>query len=106
MKRLKELRTTNNLNQSKVAMDTNISQSNISGYENGKRHPDSQSLIRLSKYYNVSSDYLLELTDVKNPLRCSDLTEAEIEYLNLFRQLEKHKQYKAIGYITRLYDEL
>ncbi len=105
MKRLKELRLRNKLNQSKVAMDTHISQSNISGYENGNRHPDSQNLYRLCKYYNVSADFLLELSDIEKPLLGSDLTQIEIEFLNIYRNLDKFSQYKAIGYVTRLKEE-
>ena len=45
--------------QLKVAMDLNISREAISYYENGQRCPNLEMLIKLSKYFNVSIDYLI-----------------------------------------------
>ena len=56
---LKKIRKERNLNQLKIAMDLNISREAISYYENGKRCPDVQMLKELSKYFNVSIDYLI-----------------------------------------------
>ncbi len=56
---LREIRRKRNLNQQKVAMDLNISRESLSYYENGKRSPDVEMLLRLSRYYNVSVDYLI-----------------------------------------------
>lgn len=59
MKGLKEIRKANNLNQLKVAMDLNISREALSHYENGKREPSLEMLNKMSKYFNVSIDYLI-----------------------------------------------
>ena len=56
---LKEIRLKKRLNQQKVAMDLNISREALSYYENGKRSPDVDMLVKLSRYYNVSIDYLI-----------------------------------------------
>ncbi len=56
---LKIIRKQKNLNQLKVAMDLNISREALSHYENGKRSPDIQMLRRLSEYFNVSIDFLI-----------------------------------------------
>ena len=40
-------------------MDLNISREALSYYENGKRNPDVSMLIAMSKYFNVSIDYLI-----------------------------------------------
>lgn len=56
---LSKIRKLKNLNQQKVAMDLNISRESLSYYENGKRSPDVDMLIRLSDYFNVSIDYLI-----------------------------------------------
>ena len=45
--------------QLKVALDLNISREALSHYETGKRSPDIQMLRRLSEYFNVSIDYLV-----------------------------------------------
>jgi transcriptional regulator with XRE-family HTH domain len=40
-------------------MDLSISREALSHYENGKRCPDLQMLRRLSSYFNVSIDFLI-----------------------------------------------
>ena len=59
MKGLKKIRKEKNLNQLKVAMDLNISREALSHYENGKRQPSIEMLRKLSEYFNVSIDYLI-----------------------------------------------
>ena len=59
MRGLKEIRKKKNLNQLKVAMDLSISREALSLYENGKRNPSLDMLVALSKYFNVSIDYLI-----------------------------------------------
>ncbi len=56
---LSMIRKQKNLNQLKVALDLNISREALSHYENGKRSPDIQMLRRLSEYFNVSIDFLI-----------------------------------------------
>ena len=59
MKGLKIIRKEKNLNQQKVAIDLNISREALSHYENGKREPSVDILLKLSKLYGVSVDYLI-----------------------------------------------
>ena len=54
-----EIRKKKNLNQQKVALDLNISREALSHYENGKREPSLNMLVIMSKYFNVSIDYLI-----------------------------------------------
>ena len=56
---LRMVRKQRHLNQLKVALDLNISREALSHYENGKRCPDIQMLRRLSDYFNVSIDFLI-----------------------------------------------
>lgn len=65
MKGLRLIRKARNLNQQKVAMDLNISREALSHYENGKREPSLEMLNRLSKYFNVSIDYLINGEEFK-----------------------------------------
>ena len=61
--RLKFLRNQKKVSQIKLAIDLNMSQNNISRYENGEREADYATLIKIADYFNVSIDYLLERTD-------------------------------------------
>ena len=56
---LKSIRKKRNLNQQKVAMDLNISREALSYYENGKREPSLVLLVEMSRYFNVSINYLI-----------------------------------------------
>lgn len=67
MKNLKLIRVTKDYTQLKVQMETGISQSVLSKYECGELMPTSENLIILSKFYNTSVDYLLDLTDETKP---------------------------------------
>lgn len=65
MKNLKRIRINNDYTQIKVQMETGISQSVLSKYENGDLLPTTENLVILAKFYNTSLDYLMDLTDVK-----------------------------------------
>ena len=56
---LKLIRKQRKLNQLKVATDLNISREALSHYENGKRSPEGCMLRKLSEYFNVSIDFLV-----------------------------------------------
>lgn len=59
VKGLKTIRKQKGYSQLKVAFDLNISREALSYYENGKRSPDIEMLKAMSKYFNVSIDFLI-----------------------------------------------
>ena len=61
--RLRDLREDRDLTQREVADYLHIKQNTYSQYENMQRQPPIDILIALAKFYNVSTDYILELTD-------------------------------------------
>lgn len=65
-KRLYDLRVDNDLKQEDVANILKITKQAYGMYENKKRGLPIESLITLCKFYNVSSDYILGLTDDPN----------------------------------------
>lgn len=67
MNRIKQLRNEKGLSQVDLGNVFNISQQTISSYENGSREPDSELLKGLSKYFNVSIDFILGNSDIKEP---------------------------------------
>ena len=62
-KRIRDLRTDHDLTQKEVAKRLNCSQQVYSNYELGQRDIPTDILIRLSALYNVSVDYILEISD-------------------------------------------
>ena len=67
MKNIKLIRVMKDYTQLKVQMDTGISQSTLSKYERGDMLPTVENLLVLAKYYKVSTDFLLDLTDEQEP---------------------------------------
>ncbi len=63
MERIKLLRKKNNLTLKKLGEMIGVAESTVSLYENGKRQPDYTTVAKLSKLFNVSTDYLLGITD-------------------------------------------
>lgn len=62
-KRLYELRIDRDLRQEDVAKALKTTKQTYGKYENGKLNLKIEDLITLCKYYNVSADYILGLTD-------------------------------------------
>lgn len=61
--KLKELRNELNLLQKQLAMDLGVTQACIGKWETGDREPSLDDLIKVAKYFGVSTDYLLGLED-------------------------------------------
>lgn len=60
MKLLKKLREEKGLTQSELGKELGISPSTVGMYEQGRRVPDVPILKKMSAFFNVSIDYLLE----------------------------------------------
>ncbi|WP_083512079.1 helix-turn-helix domain-containing protein [Amphibacillus sediminis] len=63
-KRLRELREAKGFKQEYLAKALNISTSAYGYYEQGRNEPALETLIKLAQTFNVSTDYLLGLTDI------------------------------------------
>ena len=61
--KLRELRIEKSLTQKEVAKCLGISVTCYAGYEQGYRQPALEMLIEICAYFDVSSDYLLGLSD-------------------------------------------
>lgn len=57
--RIRELRKEKKMTQEELGRILGVSKVSISGYENDTRQPDNEALVKLSKYFNVTVDYLL-----------------------------------------------
>lgn len=65
LKRLKELRESMNLRQHNLADVLDITKQQYSLYETGTRELPVHHLKVLAQFYNISADYILEITDEK-----------------------------------------
>ena len=82
--------------QAIVAANIGISQQSLSKYETDISHIKVDVLIKLAQYYNVTSDYILGLSDMKRDLNGQmRVSEAIDDYYNLvemFRSFDSYEQ--------------
>ncbi len=69
LKRLKDLREDRDLKQVNVAELLKITRQQYSLYELGKRDIPAEYIRILAKFYDTSTDYILELTDEIKPYK-------------------------------------
>jgi len=70
--RLVSLRQSKNVLQRNIVEDTGIALRSLKYYEKGTNKPTSDVIVKLCHFFNISSDYLLGLSDEKRPLRSEE----------------------------------
>ena len=113
--RFKELRLEKGLTQQELAEDFNkiyghtFSKPSISQYENGKRTPENQALKNFASYFNVSIDYLLGVSDIKNnninPEK-KDLQNDFLTEINKFfsdKNIDRNEKDKLFKELSKMY---
>ncbi len=65
--RLRDMREDRDLTQKQLAEYLHIRQNTYSQYENGRRELPIYALIALARFFGTSTDYILGLTDEKEP---------------------------------------
>ena len=65
--RIRDLREDRDMNQTQIAKMLGMSQTGYSKYETGENDIPTPVLIALADFYQTSVDYLLGLTDKKEP---------------------------------------
>lgn len=64
-RRIRDLRVDSDLKQKEIASVLGIDQRVYSNYETGKREIPVHLLVALADYYHVTTDYILNRTDIK-----------------------------------------
>ena len=87
--RLKILRELNSQSQKEIAKVIDTTQQYYGRYENGETPIPIDRLILLAKYYKVSLDYIVELSEMKND---KDINNDEKQLINKYKKLsDKNK---------------
>lgn len=66
MNRLKELRIEKKISMAQIARDLNIPYTTYVNYEKDEREPNSEMLIKLANYFNVSIDFIIGRSNIRN----------------------------------------
>lgn len=70
--RIKDLRSEKNLTQTKLGEVIGVEKSTVSMYENGNSTPNDDIKKMLANFFNVSLDYLIGVSDIRNPYKESE----------------------------------
>lgn len=98
--RLEELRKKKGMTRKDVADHLEIDQSTYGKYELGKRAPDYEILDKLANLFNVSTDYLLGRTNIKNHYEIETIaahhdgewTKEELEDIEKYKEFVRMKR--------------
>lgn len=101
--RIEELRKDFGMSQASLGKLLNVSQQAVAKWEKGIAEPDSNNIARISKLFNVSTDYLLGLTDNPTPSKKEYTEQDELNYE--LSKLTEEKRKKAESYIKFLKTE-
>ena len=85
--RLKEARQRSGLKQNELAAMIHVSRQAYSLYERGERRPGWETMIALAKALNVTTDFLLGLTEDPNPALTLDPREQE--FVRTYHRLDE-----------------
>lgn len=77
---IKNLRQSRGLNQVQVADSLNVSKQTVSNWENNNILPSIEMLVKISQFFSVSTDYLLEL-DSRSYIEVTGLTDVQLAHV-------------------------
>lgn len=95
MNRIKQLRLEKDILQSELANVLKVRQNTVSNWETGRNEPDQQALLAMSKYFDVSIDYILGNSDLKKePTQdeLDSLTDLQKEIIALMGNMSQESQ--------------
>lgn len=76
LNRIKKLRKQRGMTQAELARELDISASSIGMYEQGRREPDKEMFLRLSRYFGVPVEYLMDdSVKLDEPMEFKDFIE-------------------------------
>ena len=103
-RRLTDLREAKNMSKKELAAAINIKPNNLSKYEKGLSKPTIPTLIKMAEYFEVSVDYLLGLSSIKNPYSSDRFTPKETEIITKYRKLAPENKIRIDERLSAMID--
>lgn len=100
--RLRQLRQKNKITQSDLADILGLKPTAISNYESKRNEPSFDKLITLCNYFDVSSDYLLGVSDTYSSISKDVLDKENIAFFNIYQRLNFDNTIKIRDYAEYL----
>ena len=101
LERIFELVKKKKIQQKDLATNIGVRPSALSDWKKQRIKPSVDDIIKIAQYFNVSTDYILGLTDSATPhaQQGEILSDTEHELLTGYRQLDESDQGEVRGYI-------
>ena len=100
--RLKALRKENRMTQARLGELLNYGYTAIANYEAGRNQPSITDLKKIASIFNVSMDYLLGATDLRQPFTVDDETAEFNEFRRYYVQLSQEGKSELLEYMRYL----
>ena len=81
MTRIRYIRRSRNMTQTEFGSMIGLSHVQVSKYENGTLEPNLRVITDIAKAFNVSSDFILGLTDIEEPMQNSSALTDYVEFV-------------------------
>ncbi len=96
--RILQLRRDQGWTQAQLAQRTNLERKSIIRYESGQNAPNGNALAALASVFQVSTDYLLGLSNQPRPIPASDsdLSPVELEAIQALRRARTEEQRRRL----------
>lgn len=91
--RIQYLIAQNSKTKSQILRELHLSTSTLSDWKKGKGNPSSSAIIKLARYFNVSSDYLLFGTDKTDSAQLTLPEDRWLQTYHMFSEAERQDIY-------------
>lgn len=97
--RIRGLRKECKMTQIRLSIELEVSQETVSAYERQEHYPSIDVLIKMRKIFHASSDYILGLSNIRNPIEPKDFNSTELLLIEQFRDLTDYKKERLQVYL-------
>lgn len=100
--RLKQLRKEKKLTQAALAKELTYGATAISNYESGHNQPSISDLKKIASIFNVSTDYLVGVNEIRRPYEPNKKTDDYKTFNEYFEKLEDRGKKELLHYLQWL----
>lgn len=106
--RIRELRTEKKITQLQLSMELDVTQETISAYEHNRHMPSLTALLKMSKLFNASMDYIMGISNVRYVVLDTELNAKDAEQKNkliyIYTRLGSKNKARLLAYAEGLLD--
>lgn len=103
--RIRELRMERDMTQIRLSIELEVAQETVSAYENQKHYPSFPQLVKMSKLFHASIDYIMGLSNVRNPVQPISAADQKLtNLLAICTSLSERQMELTVAYVQGLLD--